>query len=204
MRKKGYKAVYFAAAVALLFLAIVSILVFKWANNANKVDMLYDVEPPEYVQEDLLPSIIGSRNGLKLVAVKNIVVHYVGNPDTTAKQNRDYFAQPTTTVNSHFIIGLDGEVIQCVPLYERSCATNHRNKDTISIEVCHPDESGKFNNATRESLVKLIVWLCETCDLEAKDVIRHYDVTGKLCPLYYVENEDAWLDLLNEIDSQLK
>ena len=24
------------------------------------------------------------------------------------------------------------------------------------------------------------------------DVIRHYDVTGKNCPKYYVEHEDAW------------
>lgn len=26
-----------------------------------------------------------------------------------------------------------------------------------------------------------------------KDVIRHYDVTGKKCPLWYVEHPEAWL-----------
>ena len=29
-------------------------------------------------------------------------------------------------------------------------------------------------------------------DLTADDVIRHYDVTGKNCPKYFVEHEDAW------------
>lgn len=29
-------------------------------------------------------------------------------------------------------------------------------------------------------------------DLDEEDVIRHYDVTGKNCPKYYVEHEDAW------------
>ena len=42
-------------------------------------------------------------------------------------------------------------------------------------------------------------------DLGTDDVIRHYDVTGKACPKYYVENEDEWLifkeDLLSYIDA---
>lgn len=204
MKKKQYKPIYFLVAITIIFLAVVCLIIFNLVNKINRVDRLYDVTMPEYVQVEILSSEEGSRNCIKLDDVKNIVVHYVGNPNTTAKQNHDYFAQPATTVNSHFIVGLDGEVIQCIPLYERSCATNHRNKDTISIEVCHPDESGKFNEATRESLIKLIVWLCDTCKLESKDVIRHYDVTGKLCPLYYVNNEDEWQKLLNEIDIQLK
>lgn len=29
-------------------------------------------------------------------------------------------------------------------------------------------------------------------DLDTEDVIRHYDVTGKNCPKYYVEHQDAW------------
>ena len=37
---------------------------------------------------------------------------------------------------------------------------------------------------------------CKEFNLEAKDVIRHYDVTGKLCPKYYVENPMAWESFL--------
>ena len=90
------------------------------------------------------------------------------------------------------MVGLDGEVIQCIPLDEMSAASNWRNNDTISIEVCHPDDTGKFNKKTYKSLVKLVAWLEEQCGLKDGDVIRHYDITGKECPRYFVTHEDAW------------
>ena len=34
-----------------------------------------------------------------------------------------------------------------------------------------------------------------------EQVIRHYDVTGKICPKYYVEHEEAWLDLLAGVEA---
>lgn len=158
---------------------------------------------PEYVDIQLIDKG-GARTGEKLDSINDIVIHYVGNPGVSAQNNRNYFAQDTTEVCSHLIVGLDGEVIQCVPLDEKSAASNNRNSDTISIEVCHPDESGKFNDSTYDSLVKLTAWLCKTFKLDENNVIRHYDVTGKECPLYYVENPDAWKDFLKDIDTKLK
>lgn len=76
-------------------------------------------------------------------------------------------------------MGLDGEVVQCIPTSEMSYATNSRNVDTLSIECCHPDETGKFNEATYDSAVKLSAWLCVRFGLTSENVIRHYDVTGK-------------------------
>jgi N-acetylmuramoyl-L-alanine amidase CwlA len=35
--------------------------------------------------------------------------------------------------------------------------------------------------------------------LEEEDIIRHYDVTGKLCPLYYVEHEEEWLQFRRDV-----
>ena len=147
---------------------------------------------PAWIDSQILPEDCNSRTGQKLGEVRDIAVHYVGNPATTAQQNRDYFAQPDTDVNSHFVIGLEGEVIQCIPLNERSSATNERNVDTISIEVCHPDDSGQFTEESYASLVKLTAWLCDHEHIGRDRVIRHYDVTGKLCPLYFVEHEEAW------------
>ena len=100
-------------------------------------------------------------------------------------------------------MGLEGEVIQCVPLDEKSSATNDRNGDTISIEVCHPDKTGKFNNKTYRSLVKLTAWLCDRYHLDENDVIRHYDVTGKECPLYYVKHPDAWKQFIKDVGNAL-
>lgn len=184
--------------IALTLCVIAS--VFALALVGSKTD---DRGVPDYVDVQLISLFGAARSGRKLEAVRNVVVHYVGNPATSAEANRNYFANPQTTVCSHFVIGLEGEVIQCVPLDERSAASNHRNPDTISIEVCHPDESGQFNDATYASLVKLTAWLCVRFDLTSDDVIRHYDVTGKLCPIYYVENEDAWESFKSDVADEI-
>ena len=101
-------------------------------------------------------------------------------------------------------IGLEGEVVQCIPTSEISYATNSRNVDTISIECCHPDETGQFNTATYDSAVKLTAWLCTRFGLTSDQVIRHYDVTGKDCPKYYVENPDAWIQMKSDIAAQIQ
>lgn len=149
-----------------------------------------------------------SRPGKELKEVNAIVVHYVGNPGTTAAQNRSYFENlkdtHATSASSHYIIGMEGEIIQCVPLNEISYASNNRNKDTIAIECCHPDETGQFTTATYKSLVKLVAALCRTYDLDPETgIIRHYDVTGKYCPLYYVNHEDEWYGFKFDVKAEL-
>ena len=84
-----------------------------------------------------------------------------------------------------------------------SYASNSRNNDTISIECCHPDDTGKFNDKTYNSLVDLVAWLCLKYHLNTEHVIRHYDVTGKNCPKYYVEHEDAWNKFLEDVGKKL-
>lgn len=163
----------------------------------------YEAEMPDWVTPAYISYHTSARTGEKLTAVRGIVIHYVGNPGSTAQGNRDYFDSPTTEVSSHFIVGLEGEILQCLPLAEKSAASNHRNSDTISIETCHPDETGKFTDVTYASLVRLTAYLCDRFSLDTDDVIRHYDVTGKLCPLYYVEHEDAWETLRAAIGEEL-
>ena len=63
----------------------------------------------------------------------------------------------------------------------------------------HPTENGKFNDVTYARVVELTAWLCDEFGLDEKDVIRHHDVTGKLCPLYYVEHEDAGEQMRKDI-----
>ena len=168
----------------------------------EKVFELMAVPIPDWIDQQIIKVDGDSRRGVYLEGVRDIVIHYVGNPGSTAQQNRDYYANPSSEVSSHFVIGLKGEVIQCIPLHEKSSASNHRNKDTLSIEVCHPDESGKFTDASYQSLVKLTAWLLDVCDLDSDDVIRHYDITGKQCPLYFVTHEDAWEQFKQEIKAK--
>lgn len=174
------------------------------AQDLNKIEHNVDIT----VQDRLLTPNEYSRPGTPLTNINGIVIHYVGNSGSTGEQNRDYFenlqtGESDTYASSHFVIGLDGEIIQCIPLDEISYASNERNSDTISIECCHPDDTGEFTDETYQSLVKLTAWLCEEYSLESDDVIRHYDVTGKNCPKYFVEDEDAWNDFHADLTEML-
>ena len=127
-----------------------------------------------------------SRPQIPLKEVKKIAVHYVGNPNTSALANRNYFEnckEGGRYVSSHYIVGLKGEVIQCIPTDEWSYCTNQANGYSISIETCHPKADGVFNDSTYVSLCELCAMLLKKYKLTVNDLIRHYDVTGKQCPL---------------------
>ena len=168
-----------------------------------------DIAVPDYVEQDYIPVNDWSRPGTPLEDINAVVIHYVGNPGTTARANRNYFAslasgKEGTYASSHFVVGLEGEVVQCVPLTEVAYASNTRNGDTVSIEVCHPDETGVFSPVTYDRAVELTAWLCREFRLDAEqDVIRHYDVTGKECPRYYVEHPDAWAQFKADVAAEL-
>ena len=58
--------------------------------------------------------------------------------------------------------------------------------------MCHPDEEGNFNDATYNNCVSLVAHLMNYYHLDMDHLIRHYDVTGKNCPRYFVEHPDRW------------
>lgn len=167
------------------------------------------VAMPDYVTRELLTVNQWSRPGTPLEKIDGVVIHYVGNPGTSAEANRNYFESLSSGADgvyasSHFIVGLEGEVLECVPLTEIAYASNSRNQDTVSIEVCHPDETGEFSTVTYGRVVELTAWLCREFHLDPEtDVIRHYDVTGKDCPRYYVENPEAWERLLLDVSAEM-
>lgn len=161
--------------------------------------------PPIDVQ--LLTENPYSRPGIPITAINGIVIHYTANPGSSAIDNRNYFEnlkdRQDNQVSSHFVIGTEGEIVQCIPSSEIAYASNSRNDDTLSIECCHPDETGQFTDATYQSLVELVGWLCKRFDISVDNVIRHYDVTGKECPRYFVQNPDAWTQLKADIQAQI-
>ena len=168
----------------------------KWAYPMERYfyDKDFWLGCPERDVQLLTPNPY-SRPGDPLEEIHDVVIHYVDQPGSTAQQNRDYFESlkdGSRSASSHFIINTDGTIIQCIPLGEISYASNNRNFDTISIENCHPDDSGKFTDETYLSCVSLTAWLLHAFGLGPEHMIRHYDVTGKDCPIYYVKNPDAW------------
>lgn len=209
-RKKLLLNIALCSSMIMILLSIAT-LFLKTEGNEKEVkhekELIHKVETMPAVDVRLLPENEYSRPGTELKEVKGVVVHYTGNPGTTAMQNRNYFAglaeTKTTKASSHYIIGLSGEIIQCVPLNEIAYASNQRNADTISIECCIDNEAGKFNDKTYDALVHLTAWLVGKYELTVSDIIRHYDVTGKICPKYFVEHESAWDDFKLDVEKYI-
>lgn len=140
-----------------------------------------------------------SRPGTQIGKITNIVIHWVGNANSRGIANRNYFESLKNKkiyASSHYIIGLDGEIIQCIPEDEVAYHAKQANSYSIGIECCHPDWEGEFNQRTYNSLIELCVDICKRYNLDPEiALIRHYDVTKKQCPLYYVQHLDAWKKL---------
>ncbi len=201
--------------IALGLLALVLLIIFGVSRHQKKQTVAVqnvqlskiDENRPE-LDVELLTVNPYSRPGTALAQVNGIVIHYTANPGATAIANRNYFENlkdtHTTKASSHFVVGLDGEIVQCIPTAEIAYASNDRNKDTIAIECCYQNEDGSFNQATYDSVIQLTAWLCAKFGLTSENVIRHYDVTGKMCPLYYVEHEDAWQQFKADVDTYVQ
>jgi len=177
----------------------------KGAEEATTEEKIYvphlegvkDKFPDHPISEQFLTLNEYSRPGLSLTDTPQyIVIHYTANPGSTAQNNRDYFENlkdtQQTYASAQFVIGLEGEIIQCVPCDEMAYCSNSLNEICISIEMCHPDEWGNFNDATYNNCVYLVAHLMNYYHMDMDQLIRHYDVTGKNCPRYFVEHEDRW------------
>lgn len=212
-RDRTKRCVLIISGVALFILIICGILSLVRKGELRQTENRTKILPKITLDVRLLKENEYSRPGIALKKVNGIVVHYTANPGSNADENRNYFnnlpklnkgKKNPVYASSHFVIGLEGQIIQCIPTSEMAYASNDRNSDTISIECCHPDKTGKFNDITYKALVELLSYLCIKYDLDEEDIIRHYDVTGKKCPLYFVKHEDEWEQLKKDVGWKLQ
>lgn len=156
----------------------------------------------EIIQALLTPNQY-SRPQTRLKTVTHIIIHWVGNAGSTARANCNYFESLKNKkiyASAHYIIGLEGEILQCIPETEIAYHAKEANSYSIGIENCHPDWEGKFNSKTYASLIKLCADLCIRYRLEPdKALLRHYDITQKICPKYYVNNPKEWDKLKSDV-----
>jgi N-acetylmuramoyl-L-alanine amidase len=167
-----------------------------------------------------------SRPGKPLAAVKGIVIHWVNNPGITALQTRNYFEglksqslnNPRAVfASAHFIAGLSGEIVQCIPVSEMayhvgaksytsgalSRLGHYPNNCTIGIELCHPDHTGRFSLETWNAAAGLIAGLVAQFNLcPSTDIWTHHAVTRKVCPKYFVEYPEAFEQFKLDVISQ--
>jgi N-acetylmuramoyl-L-alanine amidase len=152
-----------------------------------------------------------SRPGYKLKKVKGIVVHWVANTNTTALANRNFFENRKYGKMgygaTHYIINLDGQIIRCIPenevayhvgakTYKKEALrklTNNPNAYTIGIECTHIKHTGEMSIKTLEHLRFLCSDLLKRYQLNKdKDLYLHFDITGKICHKWFVDNPEEW------------
>lgn len=163
-----------------------------------------------------------------------LIMHYNGNPGGTAEAMQDYFDRLALQdpeddrkdryASAHYVVGLRGQTIQMMPEGEVAyhCGATHYtalahdvfggyatpisspNYVTVGIEMCHPTSSGMFSLETLESAAELAAYICFRYNIPPELILRHYDVTGKLCPKYWVLNPDRHREFQEEVTITLR
>lgn len=122
--------------------------------------------------------------------IKYLVKHYVG-ATGGAKANCEYF-QAYRGASAHYFVGHNGEIWQCVEENDTAwhCGAKSykhkscRNSNSIGVELCvKKDKNGKwyYTDETKKAAVKLFAYLMDKYGIDVDHVLRHYDVTGKIC-----------------------
>ena len=138
--------------------------------------------------------------------VQYIVVHYTANKGDTARNNADYFAREETKTSAHYFVD-EKEVWQSVKdedtAYHCGAKTyKHplcRNYNSIGVEMCIWDKGGNVRQGTATKAAEVVRGLMARYNVPLERVLRHYDVTGKNCPLPMVENPSLWEDFKTKL-----
>lgn len=142
---------------------------------------------------------------------KWIVIHYTANNGDTAKGNCNYFSKEYRGASANYFVD-ENEIWQCVEdkdiawhvgakTYYNDC----RNNNSIGIELCSRISSdGKyyFKEETINNAIYLTKMLMKAYNIDINHVCRHYDVTHKICPAPFVNDENAWREFLNRLEDK--
>lgn len=170
------------------------------------------------IKKDFLPKNPYSRPGDKIHPL-GMVIHWSATPRATAKNIRDGFERlayqkeaPFKKASTQFAVDKN-EVVQMMPAFKHegcelayhSGAYNLKNytecaqrfmppyEHLIGSELCHKDLTGRFEDSTIYGQKKLCVRLCMEYEWNPHvDIYRHYDMTGKDCPRWYVHHPKEW------------
>lgn len=140
-------------------------------------------------------------------AIKYIVVHYVGDGTSaagSALNNCKYFAGGNRNASAHYFID-DASIYEyadpsswgCWHVGDGKGKYGITNTNSIGIEVCN--NGGAFTSAEIDRLTWLVQYLMEKYSVSASRVVRHYDASRKMCPLYYAQNQSEWEKLHAQI-----
>ncbi len=140
------------------------------------------VDVAEFIQCDSRNYTVG-RQGNR---ISKIVVHYTGT-EASAHNNLLYFSRESAGASAHYFIDRDGTIRQSVSEGDTAWHAGHWATNLCSVGIEVVSGGSDYTEAQIEALSQLVDDIRSRCGVSADDVIRHYDVTGKLCPAPYVD-----------------
>ena len=135
--------------------------------------------------------------------VRYIVMHYTANNGDTAKNNCDYYHRVGgLKASAHYFVDEHG-AMQSVRDGDTAwhCGARAywhpecRNANSIGIEMCsrkRADGSYYIKPETVANAAALAKDIMQRYGIDTDHVLRHYDVTGKRCPMPWVDDPDQW------------
>ena len=134
--------------------------------------------------------------GLRAGGVRYIVIHFTAGDGDTARDNGVYFARNKVGASAHWFVDETSAVLSVpenrVAWHCGASVYVHpecRNSNSIGVELCSrkdPDGVYYFAGETVDHAVELVRELMQKYSIDADHVLRHYDVTGKICPAPFV------------------
>lgn len=136
--------------------------------------------------------------------VRYIVMHYTANNGDTAKNNCDYYHRlGGLQASAHYFVDEHG-VMQSVREGDTAwhCGARAywhpecRNANSIGIEMCsrkRADGSYYIKPETVANAAALAKDIMQRYGIDSDHVLRHYDVTGKRCPMPWVDDPAQWV-----------
>lgn len=158
-----------------------------------------------------------TRPARKNTGIKGIIAHYTAVPKATAKNIRDSFNGYGITAkryaSAHYAVDKH-EIRQMIPddeiayhahdnsrCYPDALKPN-ANFSSLGVEICI-EADGSFHPDTIKNAEKLFAYLLKKYNLPASRIYRHYDVTGKNCPLQWVKNPAQFTAFKANVDKIL-
>ena len=156
-----------------------------------------------------MPCNPGNYTAKRTSAIRYLVVHYTGAPGT-ARNNGSYFAsRGDIGASAHYFVDAQ-DIVQSVPDSDRAwhCGVDYSggkapfwgrctNDNSLGVELCcytNGDGTWYFAAETVDNAVLLVRSLMAQYNIDIDHVVRHYDVTGKVCPEPFVRDALAWAE----------
>jgi N-acetylmuramoyl-L-alanine amidase len=150
--------------------------------------------------------------------VEYLVIHYTGNNGDTAAGNGNYFSKPVTPPASANYFVDENEVVQTVKEGDTAwhCGTSGafkhpycRNANSLGVEICsRKTKAGEyyFLSASAKRAAELAAELAIKHGIPPNKIVRHYDVTGKICPAPYIDNIvwEGFLKMIQDAINEIK